>query len=393
MIKISLIFLLALSIYPAYPQQIPWGEMKLKSPDYNENDSTVILRIEAPHAKNVMVDGDFTKGHPLPLHQHTNGIWSVNIGKIPSDLYTYHFIVDGVKVNDPSNAYVVRDNNILENIVIIPGEKGSRYEVSDVPHGSVTTTWYESAKLGSPRRLVIYTPTGYEKDPDKRFPVLYLLHGLGGDETSWSGKGRISQILDNLIASGSVEPMIVVMPNGNSPQQAAPGENREGMFVQPTSKLPFEGGAFESSFPEIVSFIDSNYRTLSDKAHRAIAGLSMGGMHSRAISMNNPGMFDYVALFSPAIDPMFGDVHSIYDHKQHKLQEQYRQSPTLYWIGIGKNDFLYDVNTANRALMDSLGLKYDYHESGGGHTWSNWRDYLCIILPKLFNKKVNIHSK
>lgn len=367
-------------------QQIPWGEMKLKSPEFNATDSTITFRFDAPNASKVEIHGDFISGKPLPMKKDSEGIWTINVGKLPSDLYGYTIFVDGLQVLDPSNVYVMRDNNTLNNVMIVPGQRGELFSTNDVPHGTVSTVWYHSDTLNMDRRLTVYTPAEYGKIEDKRYPVLYLLHGLGGDEEAWAEKGRVPQILDNMISKGEVEPMLVVMTNGNSPQQAAPGKNSDGLFVQPTSKLPFVSGAFEASFPEIVKYIDSSYNTVAEKSGRAIAGLSMGGMHTRAISMNNPEMFDYVGLFSAAINPMFRNPTAIYENIPEKLKAQFVNPPKMYWIGIGKTDFLMEANTKNRGLMDELGLPYTYHESEGGHTWTNWRDYLTIILPSLFKK-------
>lgn len=365
-------------------QQVPWGQMKLISPELNAADSSITFRLEAPNAKTVELKGDFLAGKNVAMTRDDKGIWSTTVGKLTSDFYGYHFVVDGLEILDPNNVYVMRDNNTLANILLTPGDRAKLLATNDVPHGTVSNAWYHSPSLAMDRRLTIYLPPGYGRDSDKRYPVLYLLHGLGGDEMAWAEKGRMPQILDNMIASGEVEPMIVVLPNGNSPQQAAPGSNSDGLFVQPTSNLPFVSGAFEASFPEIVQFMDTNYLTVPEKASRAIAGLSMGGMHSRAISMNYPELFDYVALFSAAINPMYKQPSEIYQNIDSKLKKQFDNAPQLYWIGIGNKDFLLKDNNVNRQLMDDLGLPYTYHESEGGHTWTNWRDYLAIILPQLF---------
>lgn len=381
-------FFLFTSLLPivAPAQQIPWGEMKLKSPEYNEPDSSITLRLEAPEAAKVQIKGDFTNGLPVDMNKDANGIWELNIGKLPSDLYGYSVLVDGLQMLDPSNVYIMRDNNVLFNMLIVPGERGRLFSTNNVPHGSVANVWYHSDALNMDRRMTVYTPAGYNSGNGKRYPVLYLLHGLGGDEEAWTERGRVPQILDNMIATGKVEPMIVVMPNGNSPQQAAPGSNSDGLFVQPTSRLDYITGAFESSFPEIVKFIDENYSTVAEKSGRAIAGLSMGGMHTRAISLNNPEMFDYVALFSAAINPTLRNQTEIYENVPYKLKIQFNNAPKMYWIGIGRKDGLMEANDKNRELMDQLGLPYTYYESEGGHSWTNWRDYLTIILPKLFKR-------
>lgn len=380
----SALLLLTVSI-TSFAQQVYWGEMSLKSPEYNSADSTVIFRLNAPKATSVELNGHFTQT-PIAMQKGDDGIWSVTIGPLKSDLYGYTFTVDSLLMLDPSNVYVVRDTNTLFNIFITPGGNGDLYSTHDIPHGTVSQVWYNSPSLGMDRRLTVYTPAGYGKEEGRRYPVFYLLHGLGGDETAWRDQGRVPEILDNMIASGQVEPMIVVLSNGNSPQQAAPGKNSDGLFIQPTSKLPFKSGAFEASFPEIVDFIDNNYMTIAEKEGRAIAGLSMGGMHTRAISMNYPDYFDYVALFSAAIRPMFNNPSPVYDNVPEKLKTQFENPPKLYWIAIGKDDFLYDYNQENMALMQSLQLPYTYHESQGGHTWTNWRDYLVLLLPQLFKE-------
>lgn len=233
------------------------------------------------------------------------------------------------------------------------------------------------------RRLTVYTPAGYE-DSKESYPVFYLLHGMGGDENAWSELGRAAQILDNLIAQGKAKPMIVVMTNGNASQEAAPGETSAGL-LPPTTQLPKTmEGSFETSFPEVVDFIDSHYRTIPQKSARAIAGLSMGGFHSLHISKEYPDMFDYVGLFSAAIMPNKGVRSPIYSDFEGKLKKQFDKKPALYWIAIGNKDFLYDANNQFRKILDSNNYPYEYFETGDGHIWKNWRIYLTEFIPKLF---------
>lgn len=227
-----------------------------------------------------------------------NGVWSFTSAPLKPELYTYNMIVDGVKIIDPLNVYNIRDINNLFSVLLIGGDaRADLYKVNKVAHGTVSKTWYESPTAGLTRRLTVYTPAGYETS-GKEYPVLYLLHGIGGDENAWSELGRAAQILDNLIAQGKAEPMLVVMTNGNISQEACPGETSEGFRV-PTMMLPKTmEGSFETAFPDVVKFIEKTYRVKKDKAHRAIAGLSMGGFHSLFISINNPDLFGYVGLFS-----------------------------------------------------------------------------------------------
>jgi enterochelin esterase family protein len=233
------------------------------------------------------------------------------------------------------------------------------------------------------RRITLYTPPGYESGKTK-YPVIYLLHGMGGDEEAWIALGRTSQILDNLIAQGKAKPMIVVMPNGNVAQEAAPGESSLG-FYKPSMQVEHTmDGKFEETFPDVVRFVESNYRVIRKKECRAIAGLSMGGFHSLHISRYYPNTFGYVGLFSAAIMPDEQATSKVYQNVDATLAAQMKNGYKLYWIGIGKTDFLYENNAGFREKLDKMGMKYTYVESEGGHTWTNWRVYLSQFAQLLF---------
>lgn len=376
-------------------QQALWGTSVVVSPEIN-SDNTVTFRLAAPNARTVQVTGDFLAPQKIKTPhgefdapgvadlEQKDGVWQFTTsGALDPELYSYTFLVDGLKITDPSNVYQLRDVASVTNIFIIDGATADYYKVKKVPHGSVSKVWYHSPSLGMDRRLTVYTPAGYEKG-DKNYPVFYLLHGMGGDENAWTELGRAAQILDNMIAEGKAEPMIVVMPNGNADLEAAPGESSLG-FAQPTIQLPKTmDGSFETHFPEVVEFIDSNYRTKTEKHSRAIAGLSMGGFHSMQISKEYPDMFDYVGLFSAAILPKEGSESPVYANFEDKLKTQFDKKPALYWIGIGETDFLYKANEEYRKLLDRNGYKYIYHESPEGHIWKNWRMYLTEFVPQLF---------
>lgn len=269
---------------------------------------------------------------------------------------------------------------------MIGGGKADLYKVNKVAHGTVSKVWYDDAKAGLTRRMTVYTPAGYETSKQK-YPVLYLLHGIGGDEEAWMDLGRASQILDNLIAQGKAKPMIVVMTNGNISQEAAPGQTSDNLIVPALGLPKTMEGSFEASFPEVVKFMDSRYRTIANTQGRAIAGLSMGGFHSFYISINNPKTFGYVGLFSAAIgkEQRSGGANEyIYDNVDDKLANLFAAKPKLFWIGIGNSDFLYKDNTALREKLDSKGYKYTYMETDGGHIWRNWRIYLAEFVQKIF---------
>ena len=399
----KLIFLAALCLVgmaAKAQQNLSWGQgPQVASPVVNA-DNSVTFNLIAPEAQKVQVTGDllptqkikiegygeFDAPGVVDLVKNDKGVWSFTTEPLKPELYTYNLIVDGVKIIDPLNVYNIRDINNLFSVVLIGGDaRTDLYKVNKVAHGNVSKVWYESPTAGLTRRLTVYTPAGYETS-GKEYPVLYLLHGIGGDENAWSELGRAAQILDNLIAQGKAEPMLVVMTNGNISQEACPGETSEG-FVVPTMALPKTmEGSFETAFPDVVKFIESTYRVKKDKAHRAIAGLSMGGFHSLFISINNPDVFGYVGLFSAAVDQQQpnGGFPNIYADRNAKIDQLFAKNPKLFWIGIGKTDFLIKNNNDLRAYLDSKHHKYTYLETEGGHIWRNWRIYLSEFTPLLF---------
>lgn len=348
-------------------------------------DRSVTFRYYAPHAREVLLAMPKTKR----AMKDSLGVWSVTLPPLSPDLYTYTFEVDGIKTFDPASVYVERDVTSLFNEFIVPGGRADLYTVQDVPHGSLHSVWYPSEFNGSERRMTVYTPAGYEKSAN-RYPVLYLLHGMGGDETSWVTLGRAVQILDNLIAQGKARPMIVVMPNGNMARDAAPGHSPLG-FEYPQFNLPHTmDGEFEKHFPEIMDYVNRTFRTIPDKWHTAVAGLSMGGFHSMSLSREYPERFGYVGLFSAAMDSSrigrTGGDAAYYTDMDKKFARQFGNKPPFYWIAIGKEDFLYGANKDFRAYLDRAGYKYKYTESAGGHEWTNWRSYLTQFLPQLFRR-------
>jgi len=378
---------LTVLVVPTVAQQALFGGQQIISPEIKD-DHSVTFRVMAPNATEVKLSGDwmpFEGWMPgsVAMGKDDKGIWTYTTQVLEPELYGYSVLVDGFRTIDPNNAFVSRDVATLTSIFIINGGQADLYRVNDVPHGSVTRRWYNSPGNGMDRRITIYTPPGYEESKEK-YPVLYLLHGAGGDEEAWVTLGRATQIMDNLIARGMAKPMIVVMPNGNVSQEAAPGEESKG-FYKPSFMIPGTmNGKFEETFMDIVKFVESSYRVKADKADRAIAGLSMGGFHSLHISRYYPQTFDYVGLFSAAIMP-FGEVtSSVYEDFDATLKKQMENSYKLYWIGIGRSDFLYKNVQDYKVKLDSLGMKYTYRESDGGHTWKNWRVYLSEFVPQLF---------
>ena len=377
----------------AFAQQALGPGTGLVSPEINP-DHSVTFRLFAPKAVTVQVTGDFLPTRPVEyemngqkliydapgiadLREGPGGVWSFTSQPLSGELYSYSFLVDGRKTMDPSNIYQNRDVATWTNIFTLSAQKddaGWFYEVHDVPHGSVSHVWYDSPKLGFSRRLTVYTPAGYEGGKGK-YPVLYLLHGSGGDEDAWSELGRTAQIMDNLIAEGLAKPMIVVMPNGVYFNQAAPGA-AVNMF-QPTmansrSQSTIE---IEESFPDVMAFIEKNYRVAKGFANTAVAGLSMGGRQSCQLSMHYPKKFGYVGLFS-GVAPVEGN--------EAALDAVFAAKPKLYWIGCGVSDGIIVNSRKLKDYCDGKGYPAELYESPGGHIWRNWRVYLTVFAQKLF---------
>lgn len=416
---------------------IGMAQSKLRSPIINP-DNSVTFNLYMPDADEVTIKGTFIpskeyiKTKKLTLSKSgkvemtkQGDIWTYTTDTLPSEFYTYYFEVDDKRFIDQKNPNVVRDIADSLNYFIIKGGIADDYTTHKVRHGSIKKVWYPS-NLDSmkTRRMSIYLPYAYNQNKKKRFPVLYLLHGSGGDEDAWEDCGRVVQILDNLIAEGRCKPMIVVMPNGNAKLAAAPGSDPNNPdqkpFANNTSSM---FGKIESVFmDEVVNYVDKKYRTINNKAHRAIAGLSLGGLHTLFISLNNPTKFDYVGLFSAQTtntlnDRRINNLHkigeawndlkdnlpfmgggsvdrklsrltsedlNIYEDVDNKLKAQFATPPKLYYIAVGRDDFVKKLNDDWRKKLDTGGYKYHYNETDGAHTWENWRKYLVDFLPRLF---------
>ena len=382
----------------AAQEVLNWKDDEIVSPVVNA-DNSLIISLFAPNAKKVELTGNFLYAgketpdkyadgdwSPQLMNKDTNGRWTLTTAPLKPEFYSYNLIVDGVKITDPKNIYTVRDIGNTYSVALVGGGVDGLYAVKNVPHGTVRKVWYDSPIAGLKRRMTVYTPAGYETSK-RSYPVLYLLHGMGGDENAWEELGRATQILDNLIAEGKAEPMVVVMPNGNISQEAAPGEGSRG-FVTAAMRYPKTmDGNFEKAFPDIIRFVEKVYRVKKDKANRAIAGLSMGGFHSIYTALNNPDTFDYIGLFSAAFNQMAKDGDSlspIYKNIDEKFKTLCKKSPKLIWIGIGKDDFLSPDDENLRAALDKESYKYTYLKTKGGHTWRNWREYLATFAQKLF---------
>ncbi len=346
------------------------GRKQIVSPEI-KGDS-VTFRLNANYATIVKLYGSWMPNYTdqLELKKGADGVWETTIALPEPEIYTYNFIADGVSVNDPQNYMVQRDGTRYLNMLLVPGERSANYaECSQ--RGSLSYKWYDSKLLGINRRLTVYTPYGYETS-GKKYPVLYLLHGAGGDEEAWSSMGRAAQILDNLIEQGKAEPMIVVMPNGNPNQQAAC------TMGLPTTELDWRNPENRNLYvrslcEEIVPFIQKEFRTLARPDKRAIAGLSMGGGHTISASILYPEMFDYICPLSAAGQATPEQIAALK-----------KAGVKLYWLACGKADFLWEGSVKLDQTLTEQGLDHTFYVSEGGHVWANWRLYLNTFAPLLF---------
>jgi enterochelin esterase family protein len=388
-------------------------------------DNRVTFRLRAPNATDVVLNGDWPDGRGVKLTKDDQGVWSVTVGPLAPELRYYTFSVNGVSMLDPSNANLLRDGTRYMNFFVVPGQLSENYSIKDVPHGTVHIAWYDSPTLKLHRRMYVYTPAGYETGKQK-YPVLYLLHGAGGDEDAWNNMGRASVIMDNLIAAGKAKPMLVVMTNGNATQKMGPGygivpgQNTGGIFgnpgevgapgfagrgpgagapgAPPAAAPPGaptppagqaapgrgtgagRGGIGGSAFPEslvkdVVPYIEKNFRVTANKDNRAISGLSMGGGHTVTASNAYPQMFSYVGVFSAGAR---GDITE-------RLQALKKAGVKLYYVGCGEADTGAAANSKNLVTqLAKVGINHKFTLNSGGHTWSNWRIYLNEWAPMLF---------
>jgi enterochelin esterase-like enzyme len=384
-VGIILVSLMWLSSLNTQAQDTPQQRVpQIISPEISP-DNSVTFRVYSPKANSVSLSGSWMgTGKTSELTKDNEGVWSITAGPLSPSLYNYNIIMDGVSTIDPANPLTARDVRRFSSTLIIPGKGSELFEVNNVPHGAVTKVWYDSPSLHLNRRMSVYTPPGYE-DNTAKYPVLYLLHGGGGDEDAWTSLGRANYILDNLIAQGKTKPMIIVMTNGNPEQTAAITDAKPKPVTIPmemvSEKFP------ESLVKDVIPYIEKHYRVIPNSANRAIAGLSLGCLHTQIVAMNNPELFQYIGLFSLGLH-FNNDLRNVtnkwlvpaYDNNLETLRANYK----LFYIACGKEDFVYEGVVTLRKKLDDKNFKYIYNESAGGHTWANWRDYLSDFAKMLF---------
>src|SRR5262245_19412655 len=284
-LRAQLPVLLLAIVTTAYAQQPP----RVVSPEML-SDGRVTFRLNAPRADEVVLTGEFLDGN-RKFEKGADGIWSVTVGPIEPEIYHYNFTIDGVRTIDPGNPQLKTGStpSTITSVLEIKGASPAFYDAQPVPHGEIRTHWYHSKSLNTVRRLTVYTPPGYDKNPaTARYPVLYLFHGANADENAWYRLGRANLILDNLLAAGKIQPFIVVMPFGYGVPPDQPQAENTAKFGR-------------DLIDDVIPFIQSSYRVVADREKRAIVGLSMGGGQALNIGLNNIDLFSHVGGFSAAI--------------------------------------------------------------------------------------------
>jgi enterochelin esterase-like enzyme len=353
-------------------------------------DNRVTFRIYAPKASGVSVSGDWIaqgRGTGGKLEKDEKGVWSITVGPLVPDFYSYAFTVDGVRTLDPKNAMLKPGLNSNDNIFVVPGEEIAFADNKLVPHGEVRLVWYRSNTLDMLRRMHIYTPPGYDSS-SARYPVLYLLHGGGDDDAGWSTVGRAGFILDNLLAAKKAKPMLIVMPNGSMPRPAG-GPSPAGAPVAGGGPSPAMVEAQQRFADEllnnVIPYVDKNYRVLANRENRAIAGLSMGGGQTLRVGPANVDKFAYMAVWSSGVN---AQVSTDFEKRNARFLEnadKTNKMVKLFWIGVGEKDTGANASAKNLVqLLKAHGINSEFHETEGGHTWINWRRYLHDYAQLLF---------
>jgi enterochelin esterase-like enzyme len=361
-------------------------------------DRRIILRVYAPAAQQVVAAGELD-GKPHPMTKGADGVWTVTIGPLEPDIYTYAFNVDGVSALDPQNTNTKYGygNFGPVSIVQVPGDGPQFYDVKAVPHGEVRIKPYVSRVLGVSRTVWVYTPPDYDKGKD--FPVLYLLHGAGDIESGWTMIGRANTILDNLIAEKKARSMVVVMPLGHTIQSFWTGPAKT--VVDPVSSAMGAGRTLDDIIATMMSgdgkgglspfgrdlvedvmpMIEQSYKVSKKPDDRAIAGLSMGGGQSINLALAKPELFRYVALMSPAASGRVAEFYPAITTRADAYNKQFK----VFWIGVGKDDGL--TGPGDHAFDEALkkhGIKHAFVVTPGRHEWTVWRHHLADLAPMLF---------
>jgi enterochelin esterase family protein len=349
------------------------GPVPVISPEVHP-DCTVTFRLHAPKAGEVTVSGEWPGG-PKAMTKNDQGVWSVTLGPLEPDLYGYGFSVDGFRTLDPANPSVKPMRSPTTSILDVPAAQPLLHDFQpNVPHGIVRQHAYQSKSLGKRRNLCVYTPPDYDKQTHARYPVLYLFHGMGDNEGTWTALGRAHFIADNLIAQGKARPMIIVMTDGHAAPLSPDGSGD----IFANNMQAFERDLLE----DVLPFIEASYRTRADRADRAIIGLSMGGGQSLTVGLKHLDLFAWVGGMSSAVrnpDQTIAGALAAPKATNRRLR--------LLWFACGKDDFLLKENQSFDELLKARGIRHEFELTAGNHSWPVWRRYLADFLPRLFVQK------
>jgi enterochelin esterase-like enzyme len=380
-----LLVLITFSIaFAQTPQRQPTPNDTLVSPEVH-NDKRVTLRIYAPKASEVTLRGDWMEGPGVAkLEKDDKGVWSTTVGPLTPDFYSYAFVVDGVRTLDPKNAMIKQGVASLDNMFLLSGTEVAFAENRPIAHGDIREVWYQSSTLGMQRRMHVYTPPGYDAGRN-RYPVFYLLHGGGDEDSGWSTIGRAGFIIDNLLAEKKAKPMIIVMPNGSLPRPTNLPVATPGTPPDPAVMAAIQDRFTNELLKDVVPYIEKNFRVLTGSTNRAIAGLSMGGGQTTRVVTTNPNQFAYIGVWSAGVNPQ---TTADFEKRAAALLDQPDQANKqikLFSISCGEKDALAFNGSKNFAeILKKRGLKHELNITGGGHTWINWRHYLNEFAPRLF---------
>lgn len=336
-------------------------------------DNSVIFQIKAPNASKIQID----LGKKYDMVKDANGLWTVRTEPLDPGFHYYFLVIDDIPVADPASQSFFGTGKMTSGIDI-PEEGVDFYDVKNVPHGAMSSRLYFSKVTNSWRRLYVYTPPGYDKNINQKYPVVYLQHGGGEDETGWVTQGKTDLVLDNLFALGKAKPMIVVIANGNVRASAA-GYTSEAM----------ESFKMEMT-QNIVPFIDENYRTLANRKNRAICGLSMGGGQSFYAGLENLDIFSAVGIFSSGL---FGGIRTTlanaFDAEKEipgllSKSSEFNQKLDLFYISCGEGDMRIDHTKKAVATMREKGLKVEFNSFPGDHEWQVWRKSFHDFASRVF---------
>ena len=386
--RIYLLLTISLLVGNLYAQEMAnTRRARIVSPEVTKDSIT--FRFRAEYATTVSLTGSWqNRGEsPIAMKRDNNLVWSVTIPTLQPDLYYYTFNVDGTTVCDPANTSIDRDGTSYRSIFLIDGNHSRHYKDAAV-RGNVSAVWYDSPTIGAKRKMMVYTPAGYDDNKKAKYPVLYLLHGGGGDEEAWLSLGRAAQILDNLIAEGRAVPMLIVMPNGNSNQIQSHINDIPGQEPSALAQNDIQSDLYVTSLiKDIIPYIDNHYRTIAKKEGRAISGLSMGGGHTLRTNYLFPGYFNYICPQSTGAHP-HNQKNTAFAFDENTLSNYLecikKAGYKLFWLGCGDVDPWFAEAQELDRLLTEHGMSHTFYVTGGGHEWKNWRHYLDTFAPLLF---------